>query len=339
MVQYQYMTLQFNLTKTCSMGCMVAPTRPDIVQPSGYWVPTISVNDERERRFCTGYRCPRCGSDHIHGHGRYRDRKRYRCAECGRTFNDRTGSPLSGTHYPERWGTYIACMAAGYSLRRTARVLNISLPTAFYWRHKLLAALIVNARPIMVHGIVELDEVYVLESQKGSRNMRRPPRQRGTGRSVTRGPARNRLCVLALKDRIHRGTARVVGMGELHHFWLGQLLDKAQFDATELCVDNRQAYWILSRQRGLPRRLLSTRFEGDGIYHHRNVDRFLTHFKKWLLHFRGVASRYLEHYVQWFVEYAQGHSLGMCPYMFSRRLLQQAVERPLRVTNEKLLVQ
>jgi len=114
------------LPKSCPTDCLVLNTRPELAQPDGHWIPTVTVNDERERRFRSGYRCPRCGSDHIHGHGRYRDRRRYRCVECGRTFNDRTGSPLSGTHYPERWGVYIACMAGSLHCLHGGRVLTAS---------------------------------------------------------------------------------------------------------------------------------------------------------------------------------------------------------------------
>ncbi|MEM3587884.1 MAG: transposase [Candidatus Jordarchaeaceae archaeon] len=51
----------------------------------------------REIRWRDGIRCPRCGSTRLKGHGNYGEGlKRYRCKTCGRTFNDKTGTPF---HY------------------------------------------------------------------------------------------------------------------------------------------------------------------------------------------------------------------------------------------------
>lgn len=54
----------------------------------------------RETRFSKGTFCPHCKGEHIIGHGKYRSRQRYKCKNCGKTFNDVSCSPMSGTHYP-----------------------------------------------------------------------------------------------------------------------------------------------------------------------------------------------------------------------------------------------
>lgn len=79
-----------------------------------------AVIDIRERRFADGFRCPRCHSDHVQRHGRYKktNRWRYRCIGCGKTFNDATASPMAGTHYDiNRWLRYAWCMSQGKSTR------------------------------------------------------------------------------------------------------------------------------------------------------------------------------------------------------------------------------
>ncbi len=51
-----------------------------------------------------------------------------------------TGTPMSWTHYPEKWKEYFEYMTEGRFLRYIAKELEIDLKTAFYWRHKILNA-------------------------------------------------------------------------------------------------------------------------------------------------------------------------------------------------------
>ncbi len=61
-----------------------------------------------------------------------------------------------------------ACMVAGLSVRKTARSLQVSAPTAFRWRHRFLMAQ-KDVQPVQLSGVVEVDETYFLESFKGQR--------------------------------------------------------------------------------------------------------------------------------------------------------------------------
>jgi transposase-like protein len=60
------------------------------------------VGEIREVRFSGGLACVHCGSVNIKRNGKYRSRQRYLCKECGKSFNDMTASPISGTHYPHK---------------------------------------------------------------------------------------------------------------------------------------------------------------------------------------------------------------------------------------------
>ncbi|GAX88854.1 IS1 family transposase [Effusibacillus lacus] len=79
--------------------------------------------------------CPHCQSHDVIGHGKYRDRQRYKCKCCSKTFNDFTSTPLHGTHYPHKWVKFLECMIKGESLR-TAEI-KVKVP---YVTPVLLAA-------------------------------------------------------------------------------------------------------------------------------------------------------------------------------------------------------
>lgn len=56
--------------------------------------------------------------------------------------------------------------------------IRIHRNTSFRWRHRFMAAAR-HDRPPRLQGIVEAEETYLLESQKGSRYLDRPARRAG----------------------------------------------------------------------------------------------------------------------------------------------------------------
>ena len=60
---------------------------------------------------------------------------------------------------------------------------KINLKTAFFWRHKILEVMKNFDNHDKLDGIVEADETYFNESQKGNKNItNRKPRKRGFSR-------------------------------------------------------------------------------------------------------------------------------------------------------------
>lgn len=89
----------------------------------------------------SGLTCPHCSRHSVIGHGKYRDRQRYKCKDCSRTFNDLTNTPMHRTHYPAKFIKFLECMIKGYPLYLSALTVGVTLVTVFYWRHKVLKAL------------------------------------------------------------------------------------------------------------------------------------------------------------------------------------------------------
>ncbi len=64
----------------------------------------ISSEIDNDRQFT----CPHCGSEDIYGHGSYKGRKRYNCQKCNKTFNDYTGTAISGIKEVAKFEKFIA---------------------------------------------------------------------------------------------------------------------------------------------------------------------------------------------------------------------------------------
>jgi transposase-like protein len=101
--------------------------------------------------------CPRCRSSHLHRHGEAHGLQRYRCADCGRTFNALTDTPLARLRHRTKWLPYLECMLQSPTVRRAAALVGIHKNTSFRWRHRFLART-KSDRSLPLDGITEADE-------------------------------------------------------------------------------------------------------------------------------------------------------------------------------------
>jgi transposase-like protein len=243
--------------------------------------------------------CPRCRSVRLHRHGHAHGLQRYRCAHCARTFNALTGTPLARLHHRAKWLPYLDCMLQSGTVRRTATVVGIHKNTSFRWRHRFLT----NAktdRHWPLGGITEADETYLLESQKGSRQLDRPPRRRG-GLARRRGLSHEQVCILVARDRTGKTFDFVTGRAPLTQAHLRRCLAPVVERDILLVTDGHPAYRAFAREAGIRHRALnlSAGVRVAGALHVQNVNAYHSRFKQWLRRFHGVATRYLPNYLGW----------------------------------------
>jgi transposase-like protein len=243
--------------------------------------------------------CPACHSPHLHRHGHAHGLQRYRCVPCGRTFNALTGTPLARLRHKSLWLDYADCLLASDSVRKAASQLGVHRNTTFRWRHRFLS-LAKTDRPHRLHGIAEADELYLLESEKGARQMTRPPRRRG-GHARQRGISNEQVCILVARDRTGQTLDFVTGKGaltkaQLHHCLL-PMIDKDVL----LVTDGHRAYRAFAREAGISHRAVNLRagIRVQGAAHVQNVNAYHSRLRQWLGPFHGVATRYLPNYLGW----------------------------------------
>ena len=146
-----------------------------------------------------GRPCPHCHCPLKHRCGFASGLQRFRCLGCRCTFNALTGTPLARLRKRERWLPYLQCLIESRTVRGAARVTGVHRTTSFRWRHRFVPGA-VRDRPSSLSTIVEADETYRLESQKGARQRKRPARKRG-GVASRRGINREHDCLLVARDR------------------------------------------------------------------------------------------------------------------------------------------
>jgi transposase-like protein len=246
-----------------------------------------------------GRPCPHCGCARKHRCGQASGLQRFRCLACGHSHNALTGTPLARLRKKELWLPYLQCVLESRTVRAAAQVVGVHRTTSFRWRHRFVPGAM-RDRPATLSVIVEADETYRLESQKGARNLTRPPRKRD-GVAKRRGINREHDCLLVARDRNGRTLDFHTGRGQVTAAQLCRCLKPVLPDDVLLITDGAVVYRHFAEQAHITHEAVNVKagVRARGAIHVQNVNGWHSRFKSWLVRFRGVASRYLIHYSGW----------------------------------------
>lgn len=113
-------------------------------------------------------KCPKCSSKDLSKNGITNNRQRYICKNCRITFDERSFSPLSNTKLSlDKWLKYCRLMVEGGSIKYCAEKVDVSIPTSFFMRHRILDILNLAFRNQIFEGLVAVDDYNLNESFKG----------------------------------------------------------------------------------------------------------------------------------------------------------------------------
>jgi transposase-like protein len=271
----------------------------DALRPAAGFDQLLALLDQ----FRSDRRCPACASPAWHRHGQANGLQRYRCRACRRTFNDLSGTPLARLRLREKWIDYLGALLDSLPVRSAAKRVGVHRNTAFRWRHRFLRQ-VKEDRPQCLQGICEADEMFLLESQKGSRHLTRPARKRG-GAARRRGISRELDCILVARDRSGQTFDAVTGRGAVSASQLERHLLPVLDPHVLLVTDANAAYRSFSRRHGIAHQYVNlhagerVRRSSEGAIHVQNVNSYHHRLRDWLMRFHGVASRYLPNYLGW----------------------------------------
>ena len=254
--------------------------------------------DIGEERFA-GVGCPHCRSPEVRPWGGSRGLPRYRCAQCRKTFNPFTGTPVAGLHNKDRWLDQARALVEGESLAKAAERCRIHPSTAFRWRHRFLAALNFD-KPTILSGIVEADETFILESFKGRRGgLGRPARRRG-GKAAKRGLSAEQIPVVVARDR--RGATFDAILPRLDAASLKDAFGDRIPPSTDFCCDGGAAVTAFAKRAKLKIHVVPAPGNPkpeEPQFHINNVNAYHGRLKEWMRRFHGVATENLPTYLSW----------------------------------------
>lgn len=246
--------------------------------------------------------CPHCGGKHYYRFGKDKGAQRFKCKDCGRTFTEYTGTWQDGLHKKELVGRYLELMSEQKSLDKISATLKINKKTAFDWRHKILGAF-KQDEGSSFSGIVESDETFFEESEKGNRHLARPPRKRGSS-PKNPGISDNKAKVIVTADRKNDLNMTCCGHGRLTKKDIVESLHTPLPKDVVLCSDGHASYKGYASDNRLKhvvlREDLKQRVKLER-FHIQHVNSLHNRLKKWIAGtFWGVATKYLQNYLNWF---------------------------------------
>ena len=259
--------------------------------------------------------CRRCDSASIIKFGKDKNNKqRFKCKNCNTIFYSDSYSVTSKSHQPlSVWKQYIPLLLKGTSLAACAKECGISEQTAFTWRHKILSSLQSDQNNRALNGIVEIDDMFFSISYKGnhkkSKNFTMPRKsyERGNDNSAMTG---GMACVLCACERRGQTYGEVVGVGSVSVNQLEYAFKDRLSSDTLVLSDRAYNYKNYFKTTSIEHIQLAAHCipkdsssppQVKGIYHIQNVNNLHNRFRRRMRPYNGVATKYLNHYVNLFI--------------------------------------
>lgn len=159
-------------------------------------------------------------------------------------------------------------------------------------------------QPQSVVGLLEVDEMYLRESHKGSQSLERPPRRRGGGSTGRRGRLSDEwVPILVGRARSQPFIVDRVLPRVTHNEVASTLKSVIKPGETVLCTDTHSAFINLEKTLNVPAKRFVASRDGhvrDKIYHVQSVNHYHERLSSWICRrLRGVATKYLPYYLGW----------------------------------------
>jgi len=246
--------------------------------------------------------CPHCRGKRIRANGKLKGVQRYVCNGCNKNFSETTGKFWYGIKKKEKLNKYLYCLLSGYSIRKSAKETGISIQTSFDWRHKLLTSFS-SVSVEEFQGIVESDDLFFSYSEKGNRNLERRPKKRGEKASKA-GISDEKVAVVATCDRSGNKDFKVATRGRISKKDLDKILKGKLDNADVLCSDSHRSYGAFAKANTIDHKKFNAskgQRTVDKVYHVQNVNNMDMRLRKFMDSFNGVATKYLQNYLNWFL--------------------------------------
>ena len=255
--------------------------------------------------------CPHCNSSHFVKNGTKKGVQRYLCRDCKKSFVTESGTILYRTQKDiEVWKKYIHCMINKYPLRKCAKECDITLYTAFIWRHKILDALQNMMNDVELDGIVEADETFTTISYKGNHKNFKLPREahkRGT-KASKRGLSREQVCIPCGVNLNGLSIAKVSNLGRPRLKDIQKVLGNRIKKDSVLVTDSLRAYQKLSFDMELNHIRIPRKRHSVGTFNIQVINNYHARLKDLIINrFNGVSTKYLNNYLVYhnFVNFAK----------------------------------
>lgn len=251
--------------------------------------------------------CPWCESPSFIRKGHNHDgSQRWLCKRCGRTFSASSRGLLASSKLDAViWGTFVEATLSGQSLRECARACHVCLRTSWFMRMRLCEVMERALLPFRTGPSVswQVDGTYLDESLTGNRarsreKMPRAPHKHG-GAVHARGISNLKVCVVCGANDAGDGFCRLADRGRPKDEALKEAI-RDLGPGTWVATDAHQGYERVLPALGITEHArTSAGRQGNGELG--MVNALHQRLKGFLERFHGVSTKWLDHYLSWFM--------------------------------------
>lgn len=225
--------------------------------------------------------CPSCGGNKYIKHGSYNNIQRYKCKECGKTFSKTTNSLWSYSKKDfNKWITFVEFTMKRKTLRFCAKKLKLNLATVFYWRHKILHGLKIGSMPTSkLKGNVHINKTILKENFKGNRKFKVKDRKN--------------IWIIAAKGKEDSMLTMPISNG---------FFDWNTFNSKVYSRIEEESYIVPYADRYIQIKAKKHNKEMmKDVEPENRIKYIIRNLNRWMDKFKGVATKYLEEYLAFFV--------------------------------------
>lgn len=249
--------------------------------------------------------CPNCKSTHIVKDGLYKGRQKFKCKDCNKKFNILTNTPFHHTRltYNQIEIAY-QCLVDKLSIRKSAERIGVSTRTAFLLRFKIISCLNFKRDEVKLTGDVELDEYYLSINLKGTKEEDMPRfskkrKKHGTGKQ---GINKHMVCVSSGIDEYDHIYLEVAGVGNITSKMIRNTIQSKILNSKKVVTDCKSSYESIAKESKWNLKQVKSKCyvddEGNNLANINSIHSELTRF---LSNFKGVSTKHLQEYLDWFV--------------------------------------
>ena len=249
--------------------------------------------------------CPHCQSHCCIKNGHDKNGvQTFKCKDCSKKFSSCTNTFLSRTKLTyEQLTIFFECMNDKLSIIKTAAKMGVNKNTVFLLRHKVLDCISETRAKIKLKGKVEADETYESINLKGTKpsNMPRFSKPRSSKDGSKRGISNHQVCIASAIDEFDNCFLEIVGTGPITSKQVVDVFTNKSDDIDCFITDCKSSYEKFAKKNKLNlEQVKSGTYVNQNGYNPANVNSLHSELSTFLSDFRGVSTKHLQHYLDWF---------------------------------------
>lgn len=246
--------------------------------------------------------CDKCGCNMCRNGHTKKGVQKYICKCCNNTMSSTTDTV---TYCSKKsfavWRDIIDFSLDGLSIRKMAKRLKISTQTVFNMRHKIYNALtkFLNKQKLRSH--IQGDEEYKSINLKGTKSKNMPRYSKKRKSAGLSGISHHKVCVTTMLDCFDHLRMRVAGLGPASTEMIENTMGNYVVEGSTLITDSKSSYQKFGKNHNLKLEQIPSGFHNSENYNNiQELNNVHSQLNVWLSKFRGVSTRHLQGYLDWF---------------------------------------